>query len=178
MELFFATSNPGKLSEAQAILKSHTVHQLNEHYDEMRSDSTDEIALDGVRQIVEKTGKACFVEDAGIFVDSLNGFPGIYSAFAFKRIGYGGILKLLSGEKNRGAKFISSVAYQEPTSEPLVFRGEVEGIISETPSGTGGFGYDPIFIPKGYDKTFAELKNKDKISHRYLALKKLEEYLK
>ncbi|MFH1786136.1 MAG: RdgB/HAM1 family non-canonical purine NTP pyrophosphatase [archaeon] len=177
MELFFATSNPGKLREAQAILSAHTIRQLPVGYDEIRSDSTDDVALDGVRQVVSKTGKPCFVEDSGLFVDALKGFPGTYSAFAFKRIGYEGILKLLTGEKKRGAKFISSVAYQEPASEPRVFRGEVEGFISETPRGTGGFGYDPIFIPKGYKKTFAELETKDKISHRYLALKQLEEHL-
>lgn len=177
MKLYFATTNKNKVREAVDILKPFRVEQVDIDYPEIRSESPEEIAVEGAKYVFEKIKKPCFVEDSGIFIHSLNNFPGTYSAYVFKKIGNDGILSLMAGKRDRGAKFISVVAYLEPASEPKVFRGEVRGEISKSPRGKGGFGYDPIFILEGYNKTFAELPNKNQISHRYLALKKLRDWL-
>jgi len=179
MKLYFATGNKHKLTEAREILKGYEIERLDCDYPEIRSNSVEDVALDGVKYVVEKTGKACFVEDTGLFIDALKGFPGTYSKFVFERIGWQGILRLLQDETNRSAKFISAVAYLEPESEPRCFVGEAAGLIAHKASGDGGFGYDPIFIPTGRQKTFAEEPvTKHKLSHRCKALLGLKRWLK
>lgn len=114
------------------------------------------------------------VEDAGLHVDSLNGFPGVYSAYAFKTIGLAGILKMLGPSSSRGASFVSSVAYCEPEGEPVLFEGSVKGTISRRPRGRRGFGFDPIFVPRGGTKTFGELtlEEKSSVSHRARSMRR------
>ena len=180
MKLYFVTTNQHKVEEARAILGAE-VEQLDFDYPEIRALGTEEIAADGARLSFEKFGKPLFVEDAGLFVDKLDRFPGTYSAYVFKTLGCEGILKLLEGveeAEGRGARFISTIAYLEADSEVRVFTGIVSGGISHEMRGSGGFGYDPIFVPEGQDQTFAELGDeKNQISHRYLALKKFGDYL-
>lgn len=179
MQLYFATGNKHKLAEAREILKEHEIERLDCDYPEIRSDSVEEVALDGVKYVVEKTGKPCFVEDTGLFIDALKGFPGTYSKFVFEKIGWQGILRLLQDETNRSAKFISAVAYSKPNTVPRCFVGEATGLIAHKARGDGGFGYDPIFLPTGKQKTFAEEPvTKDKISHRCKALMEFERWLK
>jgi len=120
--------------------------------------------------------KPLFVEDSGLFVPALNGFPGAYSAWVLRKLGNEGILRLLEG-KNRDAEFKCAVAFTEG-KEVRLFTGIVEGRVSESIRGNGGFGYDPIFIPERGEKTFAEEPSlKDSLSHRARALQKLGEYL-
>ena len=118
-------------------------------------------------------------EDAGLYIDKYFGFPGPYSSYALRTITNGGILKLLEGDTDRGAKYISAVAFRDGETA-VTFKGEVEGEISHEEIGTGGFGYDPIFIPaEGDGRTFGEMsaEEKAKISHRARAFRKLAEWL-
>ena len=173
--LLFATSNPGKLLEARTILASFEigVERIDAKGIEIQADTTGEVASFASRAASRELNKPVMVEDAGLFVDALGGFPGVYSAYAFKTIGPIGILALLEG-KPRGARFVSSAAYCEPAGEPRVFDGSARGKIAENPMGSGGFGFDPIFIPHGSEFTFAQLslEEKSRVSHRADALRK------
>ncbi|RLE72114.1 MAG: non-canonical purine NTP pyrophosphatase, RdgB/HAM1 family, partial [Thermoprotei archaeon] len=120
-----------------------------------------------------------FVEDAGLFVEALNGFPGPYSSYIYKTIGCEGILKLLEGVDNRKAYFLSVVALRAPGLGDVVFKGKVNGIIANEMRGEKGFGFDPIFIPDGCEKTFAEMniEEKSRYSHRGKALRKMGKWI-
>ncbi len=125
----------------------------------------------------EMEGDRIFIEDSGLFVEALRGFPGVYSAYVSKTIGYKGILRLMKGEENRKAYF-KSVVCLKLKGEIKIFRGKVEGRIAEKARGRGGFGYDPIFIPEGSDKTFAEAPEiKNRASHRKRALEGMKDFL-
>jgi XTP/dITP diphosphohydrolase len=120
------------------------------------------------------------VEDAGIVIDALDGFPGPYSSFVFDTIGNKGILKLLNGKKNRQAKFVSVMAYCDKKLQPKIFEGIVTGKISTKIVGKG-WGYDPIFIPYSNHnntskETYAISSNKNKTSHRYKSLQKFAKW--
>jgi len=173
----FATSNLGKLEEARAILAPFGISV--EKYDgkgiEIQADTTSEVAAYASRGAAKAAGRAVLVEDAGLYVESLNGFPGPYSAYAFKTIGVAGIIALLRpSPQRRSAEFVSSLAYCEPRGEPKLFEGSALGTIATKPRGTRGFGFDPIFVPKGGRKTFGELTVDEKcaVSHRADSMKK------
>ncbi|MDA4116570.1 MAG: RdgB/HAM1 family non-canonical purine NTP pyrophosphatase [Thaumarchaeota archaeon] len=177
----FATSNRGKLEEARAILAPFEISV--EGYDgkgiEIQADTTSEIASYASRGASKAAGRAVLVEDAGLYVESLNGFPGPYSAYAFKTIGVAGIIALLRpSPRRRAAKFVSSLAYCEPLGEPTLFEGSVQGAIATRPRGTRGFGFDPIFVPVGGRKTFGELtiQEKSAVSHRADSMKKFAKW--
>lgn len=136
---------------------------------EIQSDSLDEIAKEKAKSAFTQVGKPVIVEDDGLFIDSLKGFPGQYSSFAFKSIGNEGILKLIAESTNRKASFRSLIAFYDG-NHMSVSEGRIDGRISEKIT-EGGWGYDPIFIPAGTDLTFAQLKeNKNEYSHRKKAL--------
>ena len=177
----FATSNRGKLEEARAILAPFGISV--EGYDgkgvEIQADTTSEVASYASRGAAKAAGRAVLVEDAGLFVESLEGFPGPYSAYAFKTIGVAGIIALLlPSPRGRAAKFVSSLAYCEPLGEPVLFEGSVQGAIATEPRGTKGFGFDPIFVPDGGRKTFGELTvdEKSAVSHRADSMKKFAKW--
>jgi len=172
MEVFFATSNKGKADEAALILgkAGATVRQFPFEYRELRSDSLEEIARDAVMEAHRRCKKPVFVEDSGLFIDAFPGFPGTFSAWVQRKIGNEGILKLMAGTKERSARFEACIAFNAGRSVS-VFRGVCEGSIASEARGSGGFGYDPIFVPKGHPQTFAENKElKNNVSHRYKAL--------
>lgn len=130
------------------------------------------------------TGLLCFAEDSGLEIDALSGRPGVYSARYSGSNGnsQSNIEKVLLEMKNitsRSARFISVIAFQTSRDEVHFFKGTVEGSISEYPHGLGGFGYDPVFIPKGFDQTFAILPAslKNQISHRAKAMVQFVEFL-
>ena len=113
-----------------------------------------------------KNLKSVVVDDTGLYINALNGFPGPFSAYTFKKIGCPGILRLLKGIDDRSAVFVSAVGYCDG-KELLTFRGECKGIITDVMRGPEVFGYDPIFLPQGESKTFAEDDiMKDRVSHR------------
>jgi len=178
--VLFATSNRGKLDEARKILSSFglSVEQYDGKGVEIQAETTAEVAAHASKGAALTAGRPVLVEDAGLYVESLGGFPGPYSSHAFKTIGPAGIIALLrtpSGRrKGRAARFVSSVGYCEPGREPLLFEGSVRGAISGGPRGRKGFGFDPIFIPEGGAKTFGELTLEEKcaVSHRGAAMRK------
>lgn len=125
-----------------------------------------EVAEESAKSLFRKIRKPLVVEDSGLFIPPLNGFPGAYSAWAQKKIGNTGILKLLAGFADRSAYFRSCIAYADRKGLRK-FCGEVRGTICGVERGSGGFGYDPIFVPEGETQTFAENETlKNRLSHR------------
>lgn len=175
--ILFATGNLHKLQEVQAILRDYPllVAQRDLKGREIQSDDLAEIATASVRWAVTQSGCPTFVEDAGLFVATLRGFPGAFTSYAYRTLGLQGLLKLLSGEPDRRAVFKSVVAYCAARHQPRCFTGEVHGTIALHPRGVHGFGFDPIFEPSdGGGKTFGELDDdeKNRYSHRALAVRR------
>lgn len=181
MEISFATSNRNKFVEAQEILGkagigvSHFPFQHNE----IRSDSLKEVAEEAVRAAYAQARKPVFVEDAGLFIHVLDGFPGTYSGWVQGKIGNTGILRLIEGSPDRFAEFRAVIAYTSDGDDVRTFDGACKGAIAKRPEGESGFGYDPIFVPQGHSQTFAQNKElKNKLSHRYQSLLEFSKYLK
>lgn len=146
-------------------------------HNEIRSDSLEDIAREAVEEAYRRCAKPVFVEDSGLFLDGLAGFPGTYSAWVQKKIGNAGILRLMKGVERRNAHFAACIAYHDG-EKISTFTGKCEGTIAGEAHGKGGFGYDPIFVPKGHSQTFAEnIQLKNNLSHRYNALLEFSENL-
>ncbi|MEE8565868.1 MAG: XTP/dITP diphosphatase [Candidatus Thermoplasmatota archaeon] len=182
-DLYFITSNKGKYKEVanKLIEADFKVIQKNLGYPEVQANSLEDVVNFGVSYILERFHKPFIIEDAGIFIKNLNDFPGVYSADVFYKIGCKGILKLLDGiKKDRGACFKSVIAYVNSDKQIHVFAGECFGHIGFEEVGDNGFGYDPVFVPKGENKTFAEMTvdEKNRFSHRGNSLDRLLEFIK
>lgn len=182
--IFFATNNIHKFDEARKVLTEYkiAVGMLRAKALEIQSDNLEEIAKTSVVDAFKRCDLPLIVEDAGLFIDTLNGFPGPYSAYAYKTIGNKGLLKLMENIENRKARFHSVIAYYSAElKSPICFKGEVAGEIArEERRGKreSGFGFDPIFKPVNSQKTFAEMTSmkKNKYSHRAQALRKFAEW--
>jgi XTP/dITP diphosphohydrolase len=183
---FFATGNVNKFNEARSILSPYgiAVGMLRVKGDEIQSDSLKEIAQTSAINAYKRSHLPIFVEDAGLFIDALSGFPGPYAAYVYKTIHNSGILRLMENVKNRRAKFQSVIAYCDETlCEPECFDGESNGEICLTErrqKGKSAFGFDPIFQPLGSSKSFAEMtiEEKNGFSHRAMAIRKFAEWYK
>ena len=185
-KIVLATNNAHKLKEVAAILgDKYEVLSLREiGCDADIPETADTFAgnaLQKAQYVKEHYGYDCFADDSGLEVDALDGAPGVFSA----RYSGGGseanmdkLLHNLTGKSERGAQFRTVIALLVG-EESHLFEGIVRGTIIEERRGGGGFGYDPIFVPEGYDLTFAELGSevKNRISHRAQAVKQLAEYL-
>lgn len=185
-KIVFATNNAHKLEEVAAILgDSYEVLSLREIGCDADIPETSDTfagnALQKAQYVKEHYGYDCFADDSGLEVDALDGAPGVYSA----RYSGGGseanmdkLLHNLTGKSERGAQFRTVVALLIG-EERRLFEGIVRGSIIEERRGEGGFGYDPIFVPEGYDLTFAQLGSevKNRISHRAKAVEQLAQYL-
>ncbi|MCP8308150.1 MAG: XTP/dITP diphosphatase [archaeon] len=173
--LYFATSNKHKFNEAKDVLKDYNfkLKIIKSKFEEIQSDDLRKIALHALSKALIIDKSPMIVEDAGLFINALNGFPGPYSSYVHRTLGIDGIIKLMSSKDDREAEFRSVVAFSD-FSITKTFQGVVRGMISIQPRGKSGFGFDPIFIPKGLEKTFAEmsLEDKNRYSHRAIALKK------
>lgn len=177
--IYVVTSNPGKFREIKLILSDVAdVRQLSVNKVEIQSDRLEEVALYSALNAYLVSRKPLIVEDAGLFIKALNGFPGVYSSYVYKTLGVNGILKLMEGISDRSAYFKSVVVYVDERGAKT-FTGIVNGVIAYEARGLGGFGFDPIFIPEGYNRTFAEMsiEEKCKISHRARALQELKKWL-
>ncbi len=189
MKIIFATNNAHKLAEVAEVLGPNfqlvTPRDcgITEDIPET-ADTLEGNALQKARYLKEKTGLDCFADDTGLEVEALGGAPGVRSARyatdghdfeANNRL----LLRNLEGEENRHARFRTVIALLEGDKETL-FEGVVKGEITLSHSGSEGFGYDPIFRPEGSERTFAEMSSAEKnaISHRGRAVKKLVDYLK
>lgn len=173
-EIHFVSSNNHKFLEAKKILKDFDINLkfLKSELVEIQSNSLIKIAQEKAKTAFSKFKKPLLIEDDGLFIKSLEGFPGPYSSYVFKTIGNKGILDLL--KNNRRAHFISIITYCDKSTLKS-FEGKLDGTISKTQKGKG-WGYDPIFIPNNSKKTFAETSDKNELSHRYLALKKFSKW--
>lgn len=185
--IYFATRNIHKFKEVLDLFTKENVNydlkQIAIETIEIQADSMKDIALFKLDSVKDKIDGSFFIEDAGFFVDNpLKGFPGAFSSYVLKTIGNEGILKLINDYDITNAHFSAIIAlYFKPLEEVFLFEGNVKGKVSKTIRGTGGFGFDPIFIPdETPDKTFAELsmEEKNSFSHRGQALKKLISFLK
>ena len=181
---FFATGNLNKFTEARSILGKYrvAVGMLKLKGDEVQSESLQEIAEKSVKNAYEACHLPIFVEDAGLFIDALNGFPGPYAAYVYKTVHNRGVLKLMEEENNRKAIFQSFIAFcSKETPNPVCFFGESKGEITQIQrieAGKSGFGFDPIFQPEGSTKTFAEMSIEEKngYSHRANAIRRFAEW--
>ena len=183
----FATGNLNKLKEVKSAINSFEIVGLKDLgiTEEIPETGTTlkENALQKAKYVYEKTGLNCFSDDTGLEIEALDNRPGVYSAM------YAGaycnaenniqkVLKELSGISNRKAQFKTVIALILD-GKKYFFEGEVKGEILKEKTGSGGFGYDPIFSPDGYEESFAQMsiELKNKISHRGLAVKKLVAFL-
>lgn len=186
--LVFVTNNEHKLEEVRAILgNSFDILSLKDIgcFEDIpeTADTLEGNALLKAKYVAEKYHIDCFADDTGLEIDALDGAPGVYSA-RFAGEGHNAeknmqkVLRLMENESDRNACFRTVIALIR-AGEVLYFEGKICGRILRQPTGNGGFGYDPIFVPEGYDKSFAELpaEEKNSISHRGLAVKKLINYL-
>jgi len=186
--LVFATNNLHKLEEIRKItIDSIQIVSLkdcgfNSDIEETK-DSLEGNAKLKAETVFMATGHPCFADDTGLFVNALDGAPGIYSArFAGENAkdqdNVQLLLKKLEGEADRSAHF-KTVISLVTEKENYLFSGEIHGTITEQPIGENGFGYDPVFIPEGFDQTFAQLDSsiKNKISHRAKATAALIEFI-
>tara|TARA_A100001015_G_C15022020_1_gene728518 strand:+ start:2107 stop:2691 length:585 start_codon:yes stop_codon:yes gene_type:complete len=187
-KIIFITSNKHKIAEINQILKikntiiTDYLSEFNQmiQYEE-NAWSFEGNALKKIEHVNPLSNTYYMSEDSGLCVDALNGAPGIFSARycgenSSSQLQCRSILQELSNSENRSAKFVCCLAIKAPNGETFIFRGEVLGRISRKMAGEKGFGYDPIFIPNGYDKTMAELNNKNLLSHRFNALTKFKKW--
>ena len=176
-ELSFATSNENKFQEAERILSNLGV-QINffkTTLEEIQSDNLSDIAQQKAINAYNRIQKPVIIEDDGLFINSLDGFPGPYSSYAYDTIGNKGIMNLLGNSKVRDAKFVSIIAYCDESFYPKLFESSIPGKISSVIE-EGGWGYDPIFIPAGESKPYANVSDKEKFSHRAASLKKFSNW--
>jgi len=175
MKLIFITGNLEKFLEAKKLLGEFGIRleQADIEMTEPQSDTLEEVAEKCAEEALKKVGERFIIEDSGLFVNSLNCFPGVYSSYVYRKIGCEGILRLLTGSADRSAYFMTALAYGEPGNRIRFFTGRVEGNIATEQRGKSGFGYDPIYIPLGSNLTFAEMstEEKNKFSHRSRALR-------
>ena len=186
MKLVLATRNQGKVREIDEMLKAQSgiellsLHSYPDAPDVVEDGKTyEENAIKKASTLAEYTGHLTIADDSGLEVDALDGAPGVHSArYAGENASdQDRIVKLLDALQNipddrRSGRFICAVAIADPLAQVQVVRCACEGRIIHTPRGANGFGYDPVFVPAGYDKTFAELGDeiKNQISHRAKAL--------
>ncbi len=180
-EIAFISSNKFKYQEIKTIFQRSSeiqVEHIQEQLFELQSDNLEEIAKFSLKNVSTDFNKNYyFVEDSGLFINSLNGFPGPYSSYIFKKLGNKGILKIMRNIEAREAYFQSTIALKTNTGI-ITFTGIIQGLISEKISNSG-WGYDPIFIINSeFPNTLGDLgRKKDTLSHRYHATMKLIKYL-
>lgn len=189
MRLCFATNNHHKLSEVQQLIGDEfeivSLGEIGHHADIPEDhDTMEDNSLQKARFIHDKYGVDCFADDSGLEVEALNGEPGVFSArYAGPQRNHHDnnekLLVELEGNDNRKAQFRAVISLLI-NGEVRQFEGVVKGEITRNEIGSGGFGYDPVFVPEGHEVTFAEMDDhlKNKLSHRGKAVKKLVEYLK
>ncbi len=174
------TSNEGKAREFAAALEGvpWRVERVAMEYREIQADTLDHVVVDSARWLRDQSvvEPPLVLEDAGLFIDALSGFPGVYSAYVYRTLGCQGVLDLMVDVEDRSARFESRIALVKPDGQVEVFKGTCKGVVARSVRGGVGFGFDPIFVPQGSDRTFAEmdLREKERLSHRGRALDTLK----
>jgi XTP/dITP diphosphohydrolase len=180
MRLKIITSNPGKVIEYREALSSFSIE--TEHvrfpYDEIQTSELQDVVKHGMRSLKALGLKDFLIDDSGMFVDALNGFPGVYSSYVQRTLGNAGVLKLMENVSDRGANFQCCIGCSINDHDIIVI-GRCGGVILKEEKGTEGFGYDPIFSADG-ERSLAEMpiSEKNKISHRGNAVGLLVKELK
>ena len=173
--LVLMTQNQHKLTELRPLFERFNVpfETTSVEKFEIRADDVETVAHEAAIAAYDVLKQPVVLDDTGLFVDALNGFPGTYSAYVLKAIGNAGILRLMDNIDERTAKFITAVGYTDG-SDIRTFVGVMDGDIAQAPAGEGGFGYDPIFVPRGETRTYAQLSLSEKVnsSHRTKAFRK------
>lgn len=183
MKIVIATRNAHKLEEIHAVFDFQGMEICSAlDFPDIPETIEDRDTFDGnavkkAQELCDATGLMAMADDSGLEVDALDGAPGVFSArYAGEDCNYAAnnekLLRELDGTENRRARFRTVIALARPGEEPLTVEGACEGTIIDAPRGANGFGYDPLFVPDGYEQTFAELSAdvKNKISHRARAL--------
>lgn len=183
MRLTFVTGNPGKLREVAAQLEplGHTLVQDTRGYPEIQAKTLAEVTDAGATQLLASGLRPPFLlEDSGLFVSALRGFPGVYSRHALETIGLDGLLRLMAPIEleMRGAAFETDLLYVDANGTRHHLQGLCKGTLAQRPAGLGGFGFDPIFIPTGPGcdgRTFAQMSAAEKatVGHRGAAVRAL-----
>ena len=180
-ELQIITSNNGKIKEFKEIFgdSKYLPVQNNIDYPEIQAPSLEDVVDFGLSWLGEKIEPPFVIDDSGVFIDNFDGFPGVYTRYVYDTIGLAGVLKQMQGVDNRACTFRCVLGLLTESGEKQKFVGECSGTLINELRGDEGFGYDPIFIPEGFDKTFAELESEEKnsISHRGKAMGKLIDFL-
>jgi XTP/dITP diphosphohydrolase len=181
--IFFVTGNVHKFNETLSVLAEYDIAtaMLKMKPSEIQDDDTETIAKAGALYAANRSHLPVIVEDSGLFVYGLKGFPGPYSKHVYRTIGKEGVLKLLGNRRDRKASFRSVIAFCSPDGLSKCFHGLVEGSIVKKIRGSSGFGFDPIFAPiENPEKTFGEMtaEEKNRISHRARTLRKFAEWYK
>ncbi len=187
VRLTFVTGNPGKLQEARQVLGPGIELDQDAHgYAEVQADTLEEVARAGLEFLAARLDPPFFLEDSGLFIDALSGFPGVYSAYVYKTLGCPGVLSLLEGvgDDRRTARFEAVIGYRDPDGHDHLFKGSVDGWIASQERGSHGFGFDPVFTPKALAQgpngpSFAQLDpaEKNRLSHRGRAFSRFRESL-
>ena len=190
MNLLFFSHNKKKLLEVNAIFK-HKKIKVNTLSNYKKIEEPKEIGMSFAENAkiksyfgLKKFNSPCFADDSGICIEALNNQPGVKSKRFFDKFktnnhAFKYIIDNVTKAKNNKAFFKTAICLSLKENHHIVFEGKINGIISIKPMGLNGFGYDPIFIPDGCKKTFAEMTSvkKNKISHRKIALRKMESFL-
>lgn len=181
MRLTVITSNPGKLNELRSELSRLGIEIVHSKvgYEEIQTDSLEEVVRHGVEELRDRGLDNFIIDDSGLFIDSLGGFPGVYSAYVLKTLGCGGILRLMEGERERSAHFKCCMGSYIDGLGEIHSSGFAPGTITLNERGMMGFGFDPIFRPEGETRTYAEipLEQKNLISHRGRAIRSFSKML-
>jgi XTP/dITP diphosphohydrolase len=150
----------------------YELEHIKTAYPEIQAESLEITIIPGLEWAMSKFNRPVMIDDSGLFIGVLGGFPGVYSSYVFKTLGNDGILDLMEGKEPRSARFECCIGFKAPGKDPFIAKGIAKGSIATKKSGTGGFGYDPIFIPDGDSRTYAEIavSEKNRISHRGKAI--------
>ena len=180
MKISFVTSNAHKFHEVEGILRGFPIEleRVEVELPEIQALTIEEVATEKVRRAYDWVKGPVVVDDSGVIIEAWNGLPGAFTSYFVKQLGLKGIVTMLKGFKSKKATAVGCVAYHDGR-DVEIFSGKVQGQIIGSLRGDSGFGYDPIFIPDGHDKTFAELSKdeKNKISHRSLAFRQFGAYI-
>jgi XTP/dITP diphosphohydrolase len=178
-QVYFVSSNSNKYREIEPILSQHGIisRYVKISLKEIQSESIYQIAKAKSTSAFEYLQKAVIIEDDGFYISSLKGFPAQYSSFVYKTLGNQGLLKLMENETDRRAYFLSVIVYNDGLILKT-FTGKIEGTLSRSAT-NGGWGFDPIFVPKHTSKTYGELSQLNRkfvFSHRYKSIEKFSKW--
>ena len=179
-KITYVTGNWAKIASAKMILEplGYEVDNVKMETPEIQADDVTDVAKYSAKWASEKLHIAVLKNDSGLFVNALNGFPGVYTHYVDDTIGEDGLLKLMEGIEDRSAYFKEAIAYCEPGKEPVVFEGITKGCIATEKSGNYGWSWDFVFIPEGEEKTLGCFPDEERWQFWSLdSYKRLVEYL-